>query len=68
MLDYESFKRLLLEQRNVSYEETVKPKITKIIVESIRAAQDKLSDCNRQCFSLLGFDLLLDEECNPWLL
>lgn len=68
VLDYNSFKRLLMEEHYVDFEETVRPKIKEIVVKSVKAAQEHLHDFGKRCFSLLGYDVLLDEECNPWLL
>ena len=44
------------------------PSIVEIIVRSIKTAQEHLHDCQKRCFSLLGYDILLDQECQPWLL
>ena len=68
VLDSDSFKRMLMGEFGVDYDREVKPKVERIVMQSIRATQELLDDCNKRCFSLLGYDILLDEECNPWLL
>lgn len=48
--------------------DTVRPKIKDIIIRSIKSTQHLISDCGNACFSLLGYDILLDDDCEPWLL
>lgn len=60
MLDYDSFKNILKEECGVDYEEIIRPKIKDIIVKSIKAGQEALNDMGKRCFSLLGYDILLD--------
>ena len=59
-MDYNQFKELLLIEFGVDYEAVIKPKIIDIIVRSIRTGQEHLHDCQKRCFSLLGYDILLD--------
>lgn len=59
---------MLLHERGVNFKETVRPKIKDIIIQSIKSTQHLISDCAHACFSLLGYDILLDDDCEPWLL
>lgn len=52
----------------MNFMETVRPKIKDIIIRSIKSTQHLISDCGQACFSLLGYDILLDDWCEPWLL
>lgn len=38
------------------------------MINSIKSAQGYLQDYDKRCFSLLGYDIILDSDCNPWLL
>lgn len=62
-MDYDTFKSILLEERGIDYENIIKPKIKDIIVKSIKSGQHLLKDYNQKCFSLLGYDILLDNYC-----
>lgn len=60
VLSFDTFVSLLKTEKGVDYQQTLRPKIKEIVLESIRSAQDQLNDLNKRCFSLLGYDILLD--------
>ena len=68
VIDQDSFQQMLIDERNVDFVGEIRPKIKEIIIKSIKATQSLISDCGQRCFSLLGYDVLLDENCQPWLL
>lgn len=47
--------------------EVVLPQLERIILNTIRAAQKSIVG-RSQCFELFGFDIMIDEFLNPWLL
>lgn len=47
--------------------EEIKPKISSIIINTLKSVQDEIEQKN-SCFELFGFDLILDEKLNVWLL
>lgn len=68
VIDQDAFQDMLLHERGVDFKATVRPKIKDIIIQSIKSTQHLISDCGQACFSLLGYDILLDDDCEPWLL
>jgi hypothetical protein len=63
VIDQDTFQALLLQERRVNFTQSVRPKIKEIVVRSIKATQHLISDCGQACFSLLGYDILLDDDC-----
>lgn len=61
---YSDFTKFLYQERGVNTH-LLWEKICKICVETLRSAEIKQV---ANSFELLGFDILLDAECNPWLL
>ena len=43
------------------------PKMHKVVINTIKSVQDKLEP-NKGAVELVGFDIMIDEEFNPWLL
>ena len=68
MWDQDEYSEYLKEYfgRNV-FEEQIKPMIQKIIIWSLESVQDTMINRQRSC-ELLGYDFMVDEDCNPWLL
>lgn len=60
-------KEYLKYTRNIDWEATIKPKIIDIIIKTISTVSDSIEQ-RSGCFDLYGFDILLDDKCNPWLL
>ena len=65
--DLETFKSYLKSQGGKSWDGDIKPKMSEIIINTLRAVQDSIEQ-KSQCFELFGFDLILDEKLTPWLL
>eukprot|EP00397_Hematodinium_sp_SG-2012_P000667 GEMP01000668.1.p1 GENE.GEMP01000668.1~~GEMP01000668.1.p1 ORF type:complete len:1775 (+),score=410.32 GEMP01000668.1:168-5492(+) len=64
-----SFKEALLEiSGNPQYwEEVLVPHMERIILTTLGAAQNLIVQ-RPQCFELFGFDVMVDQDLNPWLL
>jgi len=63
----DALKQYLKETKGIEWDTTIKPKITDIIIKTISSASDSIEQ-RAGCFDLFGFDLLLDEKYQPWLL
>lgn len=64
----EEFAEYLLEQRGVNaWEESIKPRIKDIVKWSLEAAQDMIEHRKNSC-ELFGYDIMIDENLNPWLI
>lgn len=59
---------MLMEEKSISFTDKIRPKIKDIVIKSIKSTQHLISDCGQACFSLLGYDILIDDDCEPWLL
>ena len=53
-------------KRDVWSEELL-PNLHKVIINTIKAVQDKLEP-QKSAMELVGFDIMLDDAFNPWLL
>jgi hypothetical protein len=62
VIDQDTFQALLMEEKKVSFTDTIRPKIKEIIIQSIKSTQHLISDCGQSCFSLLGYDVLIDSD------
>lgn len=60
-------KQYLTHVKNIDWDSQIKPKIVDIIIKTISSASDSIEH-RPGCFDVYGFDLLLDEKCQPWLL
>ena len=49
------------------WEENIKPKIKKIVIHSLECVQDMVDGRKGSC-ELYGYDIMLDELYNPWLI
>ena len=65
--DLETFKQYLSGFSDKNWDTEIKPKIMNIIINTLKCVQDSIEQKNSS-FELFGFDLLLDEKFNPWLL
>jgi hypothetical protein len=52
---------------NFTWKEGMFPKIKKVVVETLKAGQENIKHRNNW-FELYGFDFILDQELNPWLI
>jgi tubulin monoglycylase TTLL3/8 len=49
------------------WEEKVLPRIQKIIIHSLECVQERIEN-RKNSFELYGYDIMLDDQCNPWLI
>ena len=49
------------------WEESLRKKVYEIIVQSIKSTQDVVIHRDK-CFELFGYDIMIDEHLNPWLI
>ncbi|KAL4495059.1 hypothetical protein ABPG72_015759 [Tetrahymena utriculariae] len=60
-------KDIIKKEHGISYQKNIQPKINEIIVHSLKSVQKKIKQ-NNSCFEIYGFDIIFDEEFNPYLL
>ncbi|KAL4450795.1 hypothetical protein ABPG74_011637 [Tetrahymena malaccensis] len=60
-------KDIIKKEHGISYQKKIQPKINEIIVHSLKSVQKKIKQ-NNSCFEIYGFDIIFDEEFNPYLL
>ena len=60
-------KQHLKATQGIEWDVQIKPKIEEIIIKTISSAADSIEQ-RVGCFDMYGFDLLLDDKCQPWLL
>ena len=64
----EEFAEYLREQNGSDvWEESIKPKVKNIVRYSLEAAQDMIEHRKNSC-ELFGYDIMIDENLNPWLI
>lgn len=49
------------------YEEEIEEKLKKVIINTLESVQDTF-EYKKGCFELYGFDIMIDEEFNAWLI
>ena len=49
------------------YEEVIEEKIKNLIINTLESVQDSF-EYKRGCFELYGFDVMIDDNFNPWLI
>eukprot|EP00826_Nyctotherus_ovalis_P041315 TRINITY_DN413_c0_g6_i1.p1 TRINITY_DN413_c0_g6~~TRINITY_DN413_c0_g6_i1.p1 ORF type:complete len:191 (+),score=56.83 TRINITY_DN413_c0_g6_i1:193-765(+) len=49
------------------FERKIQPMMKRIVVWSLECVQEGMVNRRRSC-ELLGYDFMVDEECNPWLI
>ena len=49
------------------YEEIIEPKLRDVIINTLESVQDSF-EYKRGCFELYGFDIMVDEDFNCWLI
>eukprot|EP01022_Parablepharisma_sp_SALTPOND_P001103 TRINITY_DN1055_c0_g1_i2.p2 TRINITY_DN1055_c0_g1~~TRINITY_DN1055_c0_g1_i2.p2 ORF type:complete len:1006 (+),score=166.16 TRINITY_DN1055_c0_g1_i2:6008-9025(+) len=49
------------------FEEKIQPMMKKIVMWSLECVQDNMINRRRSC-ELLGYDFMIDDQCNPWLI
>lgn len=53
--------------RNKDWNLEILPKIKTLVINTLKSVQDSIEN-RPNCFELYGFDIILDQNCNPWLL
>jgi tubulin monoglycylase TTLL3/8 len=68
MMFIEDFQEYLIDQ-NCSdvYEEIIEDKIKTVIINTLESVQDTF-EYKKGCFELYGFDIMIDEDFNCWLI
>ena len=68
MWDSEDFATFLKNKEGYDiWEETIKPRIKKAIIHSLECVQDMVDGRKGSC-ELYGYDIMLDDRYNPWLI
>ena len=68
MMFIEDFQENLLNQHNFDvYDDVIEEKIKNVIINTLESVQDSF-EYKRGCFEIYGFDIMIDEEFNCWLI
>jgi len=68
MLSSEDFQSFLKEKCGDDvWENTLKEKIKQLVIWSLESAQDVIEN-RKNSHEIFGFDVMIDEELNPWLI
>ncbi|KAH0571435.1 Tubulin tyrosine ligase [Spironucleus salmonicida] len=70
MLSFEEFEIIIQDLKQISFLMEIWPKIQKIMAQTMQAASIKLiqSAQTKNCFELFGFDFMLDEDLQPYVI
>ncbi|EAS01070.2 tubulin glycylase 3C (macronuclear) [Tetrahymena thermophila SB210] len=60
-------KHIIKKEHGISYQKKIQPQINEIIIHSLKSVQKKIKQ-NNSCFEIYGFDIIFDEQFNPYLL
>ena len=64
----EELQELLIDQHSQDiYEDIIEEKLKTLIINTLESVQDTF-DYKKGCFELYGFDVMIDEEFNCWLI
>ena len=44
------------------------PKINDVVWRTLKGIQENIDQTEKNCFEVYGFDVVLDEELNPWVI
>jgi hypothetical protein len=70
-LSFNKASELLLKQNNLPFDfyAYIDSRIKPIIISSLKSVQNKLDPFDRKfCFEIFGYDFMVDEKLNPWLI
>jgi len=68
MMFIEELQELLIDQHSQDiYEDIIEEKLKTLIINTLESVQDTF-DYKKGCFELYGFDVMIDEEFNCWLI
>ena len=68
MMFVEDFQEYLYNQHNRDiYDEIIEEKLRTVVINTLESVQDTF-EYKRGCFELYGFDIMIDEEFNAWLI
>ena len=68
MMFIEEFQEELINEHcSDVYEEVIEEKIKNLIINTLESVQDSF-EYKRGCFELYGFDVMIDDGFNPWLI
>ena len=66
LLELEFLLKKIISGRDV-YNEQIKPKMIKAVINSLKSSQDMVGMRKNSC-ELFGYDFLIDETFKPWLI
>ena len=71
-LSYKQFQEYIdthYADKNINFYEDILPKMKNMVKHSLIAARKKLNPNNvKMCFELFGYDFIMDEDFNTWLI
>ena len=66
-MEFEDYLKNTVPQEDNLYQEKIKPSMKKIVYSSLLSAQ-KHMETNKNAFELFGYDFMIDEQYNVWLI